>query len=185
VRVFARPSFFDSVGNSQELSPALLFGVLVVWISTIIIEALLLIFQAPFLLIMPQAGIVGAFGVVGLACFSLFSWLPVLLGILIYGLIIHLFLMLFGGANQGLRMTLRVISYACAPQIFIVVPLAGSCIAGIWMLILEIIGLAAAHRTDTWRAVLAILAPIILFACVVAIFYGAVIAAIISGLQRP
>jgi hypothetical protein len=76
-------------------------------------------------------------GVAGLACVGLFSWLPVLLGILISGVIVHLFLMLFGGANQGLTMTLRVISYAYAPQIFAVVPFVGGCIAAIWMLVLE------------------------------------------------
>ncbi|WP_456331826.1 hypothetical protein [Fervidibacter sacchari] len=53
------------------------------------------------------------------------------------------------------------------------------------MLVLEIIGLAAAHRTDTWRAALAVLAPVILCVCVVGIFYGAVIAAILTGMQRP
>ncbi len=61
-------------------------------------------------------------GVGSLLCFGLFGWLFPLLGIIIGGLIIHLFLKIFGGANQGLTMTLRVISYAYAPQIFAAVP---------------------------------------------------------------
>jgi len=184
---FRPTEFFESVGNSQDLTPALLFGVLVGWISVVVGAAWSLVFQAPLVPIMRQEEIAGllAGGVANLVCAGLFGWLLVLLGILISGVIVHLFLMLFGGANQGLTMTLRVISYAYAPQIFAVVPFVGWCIASIWMLVLKIIGLAAAHRTDTWRAALAILAPVILCVCVVAIFYGAVIVAIFTGVQRP
>jgi len=78
-----------------------------------------------------------------------------------------------------------VISYAYAPQIFAVVPFVGWCIASIWMLVLEIIGLAAAHRTDTWRAALAVLAPVILCVCVVGVLYTAIFAAMFSAMQRP
>jgi hypothetical protein len=184
---FRPTEFFESVGNSQDLTPALLFGVLVGWISVVVGAAWSLVFQVPLVPIMRQEEIAGllAGGVAGLACVGLFSWLPVLLGILISGVIVHLFLMLFGGANQGLTMTLRVISYAYAPQIFAVVPFGGWCIAPIWMLVLEIIGLAAAHRTDTWRAALAVLAQVILCVCVVVVFYGAVIIAILTGAHRP
>ncbi|MFA0746300.1 MAG: hypothetical protein ACO2PL_00480 [Armatimonadota bacterium] len=109
---FRPTEFFDSVGNSQDLTPALLFGVLVGWISVVVGAAWSLVFQAPLVPIMRQEEIAEllAGGVAGLACVGLFSWLPVLLGILISGVIVHLFLMLFGGANQGLTMTLRVIS---------------------------------------------------------------------------
>jgi hypothetical protein len=184
---FRPTEFFESVGNSQDLTPALLFGVLVGWISVVVGAAWSLVFQVPLVPIMRQEEIAGllAGGVAGLACVGLFSWLPVLLGILISGVIVHLFLMLFGGANQGLTMTLRVISYAYAPQIFAVVPFGGWCIASIWMLVLEIIGLAAAHRTDTWRAALAVLASVILCVCVVGVLYGAVIVAILTGAHRP
>jgi hypothetical protein len=184
---FRPTEFFESVGNSQDLTPALLFGVLVGWISVVVGAAWSLVFQAPLVPIMRQEEIAGllAGGVANLVCAGLFGWLLVLLGILISGVIVHLFLMLFGGANQGLTMTLRVISYAYAPQIFAAVPFVGWCIASIWMLVLKIIGLAVAHGTDTWRAALAILAPVILCVCVVAIFYGAVIVAIFTGVQRP
>lgn len=103
---------------------------------------------------------------VGQVVFTLvLGWLVPLLGIFIGGLIVHLFLVIFGGAKQGLTMTLRVFSYAQAPSIFGVVPFIGGCITGIWTLVLEIIGLAAAHRTDTWRAALAAIAPAVLCIC--------------------
>ncbi|MFN3420789.1 MAG: YIP1 family protein [Armatimonadota bacterium] len=185
---FRPAEFFESVGNSQDLSPALLFGVLVGWIGSFVASLWSLVFQAPLLLMIREeemaAQLVGGIG--GLLCFGLLGWLPVLLGILIWGLITHLFLMIFGGANQGLTMTLRVISYAYAPAIFAVVPCVGSCVGAIWQFVLAIIGLAAAHRTDTWRAALAVLGPIVLCGCAIVLIYGVAIAGFLGGMpQKP
>ncbi len=182
---FRPTEFFESVGNSQNLSPALLFGVLVGWVSMLIGSIWSLVFQAPLLPLMQREELAGYWaGSVGtILCVGLFGWLVVLLGIFISGLITHLFLMLFGGANQGLTMTLRVISYAYAPQIFAAVPVIGSCVAMVWVLVLEAIGLAAAHRTDTWRAALAVITPVVLCVCVIGLLYGAAIAAFFAGMK--
>lgn len=185
---FRPTEFFESVGNSQDLTPALIFGVLVGWIGSFVGALWGLVFQAPLLPLMRQeemtAQLIGGFG--SIACVGLFGWLFVLIGIFINGLIIHLFLMIFGGANQGLTMTLRVVSYAYAPQIFAAVPVIGWCVGTIWMLVLEIIGLASAHRTDTWRAALAVIAPLILCVCALGLLYGAIFAAIFAGMrQKP
>ncbi len=80
--------------------------------------------------------------------------------------------MLFGGANQGLVMTLRVVSYAQAPTLFGAIPLIGGCIGSVWVLVLNIIGLAAAHRTDTWRAALAVLAPLLVCGFLLVLLVG-------------
>jgi hypothetical protein len=98
---------------------------------------------------------------------------------LLGGLLLHLFLALFGGANQGLTVTLRVVAYAQAPVILAVVPLFGSCVGGIWGLVLYIIGLAAAHRTETWRSALAVFAPVIL--CIGILVIGAVLIALFAA----
>jgi hypothetical protein len=44
----------------------------------------------------------------------------------------------------------------------LIVPVCGSLIVGIWGLVLYCIGLARTHETDTGRAVLAVLLPLIL-----------------------
>ncbi|MFA0739001.1 MAG: hypothetical protein LKKZDAJK_002121 [Candidatus Fervidibacter sp.] len=136
--------FFEAVGNSQDLTPALLFGVGCGWLGIFFGSLWGVALKVPLL------------------CSGLFGWLFVLLGILLNGLILHLFLALFGGANQGLTITLRVVAYAQAPTILAVVPILGSCVGSIWVLVLHIIGLAAAHRTEVWRAVLAVFAPLLL-----------------------
>jgi hypothetical protein len=76
--------------------------------------------------------------------------------------IIHLCLMLVGGAKKSYETTLRVVCFATgSTQPLLIVPICGSFIAGIWGLIVECIGLARAHETDVGRAVLAILLPVI------------------------
>ncbi|MFN3420790.1 MAG: YIP1 family protein [Armatimonadota bacterium] len=92
--------------------------------------------------------------------------------------------MIFGGANQGLTMTLRVISYAYALLIFTAVPFVGSLIALVWLLVLTIIGLAAAHRTDIWRTALAILVPTVLCVCAISLLYSANIVDLLEGTTR-
>jgi hypothetical protein len=43
-----------------------------------------------------------------------------------------------------------------------VIPFCGGLIAGIWKIVLYCIGLARAHETDTGRAVIAVLLPLII-----------------------
>jgi hypothetical protein len=144
---FDPDKFFEAVGNSQNLAPALLFGFgcwfIVGFIYSLIISACLL---------SDPKGAQKELGLFGMV------FLPLLMGgcapivlfliTLFYGLILHLCLILFGGAKQGLRTTLQVVAYAQAPIVYL---------CGIWSLVLCIIGLKVAHRTDTWRSFLAVL----------------------------
>ena len=136
-------------------------------------------FQLPLIFGQREEAAAGLLGVgATVLCFGLFGWLLALLGILIFGLIFHLFLWLFGGAKQGLAMTLRVIAYAQAPALLAAVPFAGGCIGALWSLVLYVIGLATAPRTEVWRALLAVIAPLI-----VALFLVG-LAAILSWLDK-
>jgi hypothetical protein len=76
--------------------------------------------------------------------------------------ITHLCLMLCGGANRGFETTFRVVAYTIGSTASLeLIPICGSMVAGIWRLICYCIGLAKAHETDTWRAVVAVLMPFI------------------------
>ncbi|MBI4409551.1 MAG: YIP1 family protein [Gemmatimonadetes bacterium] len=72
----------------------------------------------------------------------------------------HALLALLGGAHHGLNATARVFAFAYGPQLFAIVPLLGNLVGAVWMVVIAIIGLARAHRTDGWRAALAVLLPI-------------------------
>jgi hypothetical protein len=79
-----------------------------------------------------------------------------------YSGIIHLCLMLCGGANRPFETTYRVYCYAYGSTAALqAIPLCGGAVAGIWSLVATIIGLGKAHETDTWRALLAVLLPLV------------------------
>jgi hypothetical protein len=76
--------------------------------------------------------------------------------------ILHLCLMLVGGANRSFETTFRVVSYTVgSTNPLAVIPFCGSVVAAIWNIILECIGLAKAHEIPTGKAVLAVLLPVI------------------------
>jgi len=98
----------------------------------------------------------------------LIIFVPVLvaIGAFINAAILHVCLMIVGGAKQPFETTFRVICFASGSVFpLMVVPLCGGLIAGIWDIVLRCIGLARAHETDTGRAVLAVLLPVIVCCC--------------------
>ena len=72
-------------------------------------------------------------------------------------------LLVFGAAQNGFNATIRVFCYAYSPMAFGVVPVLGHVVGTIWMVVIAIIGLREAHRTETWRATVAVLLPFFLF----------------------
>lgn len=74
----------------------------------------------------------------------------------------HLLLLISGGARNGFGTTVRVFCFAYSPTIFGVVPVLGTLVGTVWMVVLAIIGLREAHATDGWKAALAVLLPVVL-----------------------
>jgi hypothetical protein len=101
---------------------------------------------------------------IGATSFVALIMMPVfvLVGLFIGAAIVHVCLMIVGGANQSFETTLRVIAYGNgSASVFRLVPFCGGLIAAIYGLVVNCIGLAQAHETDTWRAVVAILLPVV------------------------
>jgi hypothetical protein len=127
-----------------------------------------------FLMIMPSAAVFGGqrnplahFVGFGFVSVLVIICAPVLvaLGIFINAAVLHLCLMIVGGAKQPFETTFRVVCFnngSTGP--LIIIPFCGGIIAGVWGIVLNIIGLARAHETDTGRAVLAVFLPLI-FCC--------------------
>src|SRR5438477_8003039 len=100
----------------------------------------------------------GIGGIVLIVCAPLF----VLIGIFIGSAVLHVCLLLVGGAKQSFETTFRVVCFAGGSvNPLLVIPFCGGFIVGIWKIVLYCIGLARAHETDTGRAVLAVLLPLI------------------------
>ena len=83
-------------------------------------------------------------------------------GMFIWAALVHVCLMMFGGANKPFEASFRALSYAYgATALFCIVPCCGGVIALIWGLIADCIGISRAHETDIGRAVGAVLLPLI------------------------
>jgi hypothetical protein len=77
--------------------------------------------------------------------------------------IVHLCLMIVGGAKQPFETTFRVICFAGGSVYpLMIIPVCGGVVSCIWGLVLDCIGIARAHETDIGRAVLAVLLPVLI-----------------------
>jgi len=159
--------FFDSVGRSNSLLEPLIFGVTVVLLS-IIANAGMVFFCMPYAL--PTVLIALLFGL---------PFIPI--AILIRSVILHIFLIIVGGAKKGLVMTIRTEGYAWAAYGFLIVPLIGGVVAFIYYLVLEIIGHARSHEVEYWRSTLAVFLPFILAFCISSAF---LIISVLLGLRH-
>ena len=72
--------------------------------------------------------------------------------LIIASLVLHAFVLVLVPGRRSLTATVRTICYACGPGVFAVVPFIGGWVAGIWGVVLTVIGLREAHRTTTGRA---------------------------------
>jgi hypothetical protein len=100
----------------------------------------------------------------GIGSIAIVILLPlfIVIFLFIWSVLAHLCLMLFGGANHSFETTFRVFAFtqgSAGP--LQIIPLCGGLISGVWALVCNCIGLARAQETDTGRAVLAVLSPLI------------------------
>jgi hypothetical protein len=91
------------------------------------------------------------------------------LGGFVMALILHLGLLMFGGANAGFEATYRVVAFGMgAVYMLLPIPVIGLFFASVMFFVVLIFGLIHAHETSGGRAVLAVLVPLGLAACCMA-----------------
>lgn len=99
---------------------------------------------------------------IGSAAMIILLPLFVVIGLFIGSGIVHLCLMIVGGANHSFETTFRVLAFSQGSAGPLqIIPLCGGVISGVWALVCNCIGLSRAQETDTGRAVLAIFLPVI------------------------
>ncbi len=88
--------------------------------------------------------------------------------------IIHVCLMMVGGAKQGYETTFRVLAYSQGATAWLNAIPCGALVAVVWVFVQEIIGLAEAHEIPASKAALAIFLPVIvcLGICGIAVLAG-------------
>jgi hypothetical protein len=146
------PLFYAMIGGS--------FGLVFYFVYQLVFQSLGMFANRPN----PLAHLVGAS--IGGVILIIFVPVLVAIGAFFNAAILHVCLMIVGGAKQPFETTFRVVCFASGSVIpLMVVPLCGGVIAGIWDIVLRCIGLARAHETDTGRAVLAVLLPVVVCCC--------------------
>ena len=105
-----------------------------------------------------QGAMAHVFGGLGWIFLLVLTPLFVVIGMFIASAILHVCLMIVGGAKQSFETTFRVVCFAeGSVSPLLVIPFCGGLIVGIWKVILYCIGFARAHEIDTGRAVVAVL----------------------------
>ena len=114
--------------------------------------------------------------------FFIFLFSPILvgLGVFLQAGLTHLMLMLLGGDKMGFEATFRVSAYGEAASVLLLVPVCGSFLAVIWSLVITIIGLYSIHEIEPWKAVVAILLPMVFCFTIIG---GSFVALLATGLN--
>ncbi len=114
---------------------------------------------------------------IGLAVLAFLSPFLIILVLFIGSGILHVCLMLVKGARSGFEATFRVVAYGYSTYILLVIPFCGGLIAGVWAVVLAIIGLREAHETTGGKAAFAVFLPVVvccgLVLVAIAMFMGA------------
>ena len=168
---------FEKMSVSGGYGKPLLYGVIClgfVAIAATILVGVMLFFQPPEDNEVPLWFI---------PCFGAIIAVYGMVGFFFRTVILHLFLMLFGVACRSFEATFHAVTYSNAP-VFVLrcVPCLNIFVA-LWGIVVEIIALKEAHRTDYWRVICACLLPLFLCIGLVVTFYGAIALAAITTHQ--
>lgn len=108
----------------------------------------------------------------------------VIIGVFIAAAILHLMLLMLGGADNGFEATVRVVCYVQTAQLAGIIPFCGGIIALIWTVVLYVIGFSTAHRTSQGKALVAVLLPVVL-CCVLSVIVTLMVGglAVLAGSQ--
>jgi hypothetical protein len=161
----------------------LFFAIAVGWVSIAVAVFWNVLFQGmwmPFMDSMDDVAGMGAmYGItIGWALVMIvIAPLFIIIGVFVAAAILHLMLMIVGGASSGFEATVRVVCYTYTAQLAGMVPFCGGLIATVWSVVLYVMGFSVAHRTTQGKALIAVLLPIVI-CCVM----GVVLLLIVGGI---
>jgi len=127
---------------------------------------------------------------VGLVSQVVFGGVSVVISVFVGSGILHLMLLLLGGARRGFEATFRVVCFSQATTLLLLIPVflipfCGLAVVG-WCLALYVIGLSQAHQIGYGQALAAVLLPILALCCCcagLAIAFAGAIASLVG--QMP
>jgi hypothetical protein len=179
--VLTRPSdAFTAMSREGGLGEPLLYAVIGGTVGTVVGLFYRFAFRSVFAGFGRNDAFEHMFGGVALIATIIMSPILVALGTFIVAGILHVCLMIVGGAKQSFETTFRVVCFSGGSvNPLQLIPICGGLVAFVWGIVLYCIGLARAHETDTGRAVFAVLLPLIV--CCGGIFLLAMMFGVLAG----
>ena len=117
-----------------------------------------------------------------LVVFAIFMPALIALGTFIGAGILHLSLMICGGAKQPFETTFRTYCYVHGSAgVLQLVPVCGAMVGGIWALVCLCIGLSKTQEISVGKAVLAVLLPTIVCCLGAFVLFGAIMGAVFAA----
>lgn len=166
-----QPSKTFDKAKQDTLGEAMTYYAVIIAIYSALLIMFMLIFSAILIISKPLGMLAGIITGVGGAVLFVILLISLIVGALIGGAILHIFVYIVGG-REGITQTIKAVMYGSTPALlFGWIPVIGF-IAGIWSLVLEIIGIRQLHGLTTGKAILAVLLSVIgtiLLALVIAI----------------
>ena len=156
---------FTGMPTTGGIGSPLIYAIVVGWISiavAVVWNTLLQGMWIPFMGSGEEAAVAAMFTGAWAVGMVFLAPIFVIIGVFITAAILHLMLMIVGGANNGFEATVRVVCYTQTAQLANIVPLCGGIVALVWQIILFVVGFATAHRTTQGKAILAVVLPVVL-----------------------
>jgi hypothetical protein len=146
-------SFFSKLPTHDGYFNPILFVAMTLPVAAVLTYLWIALFKG-----MGLAGLVGLLFVASILFVLGIIFIPISLAI--WSGVLHLCLLIVGGAREGYQATFRVVSYSSVTSIFNVVPVVGPLASLLWGLVLTVIGLRETHKTSTGKALGALAIPV-------------------------
>jgi hypothetical protein len=171
-------AFYRSMPVTGGLGSPLLYALIAGWLglaAAAVYQAIWVTIvgptQLPFAVGRPELAELFAFleSWTGLVAQLVLGGISVVISVFVASGVLHVMLLILGGARHGFEATLRVVSFAQAPSLllllpFFLLPFCGLLLV-VWSLALYAIGLAQAQQAGGGRAAAAVLLPILALCC--------------------
>ena len=165
-----RPSETFDASKEDTIGDAFKYFVVLLVIYAVLFSIMVLVaFSAMSWIVGPWAAMMGlAAGPILAVAMLVLTFISGIIAVFIMGLWMHIWVYIVGG-RKGVKQTIKALMYGATPSYLLGwIPFIGI-IAGIWALIVEIIGIRQLHELSTGKAVLAFILAIIIPGIVAAI----------------
>lgn len=155
---------FAGMPTSGGIGAPLLYAIFVGWIGIGVAVIWNTLFQGmwiPFMGGGEEAAVMAGITALWAIGMIIVAPLLVIIGVFIGAAILHVALLIVGGASNGFEATVRVVCYAQTAQLAGIIPFCGGLISMVWAIVLYVFGLSAAHRTTKGKAGLAVALPVV------------------------